>query len=343
MEKGLISIIIPAYNRATILSETLDSILAQTYENWECIIVDDGSYDNTVNVISNYEKLDSRFRFYNRPKERLKGANACRNFGFEKSNGEYINWFDSDDIMKPDFLNLKINALDQNKDLDFCCCLYSTFTSEMAYEDREKNPLKPQITQSQNYLEDYLLHDLAFITDSILWRKSFLVDKKLFDEQMYRAQEWDFHFRMLIYNPSYKYLENVLFYLRRGNKSITKNAQNSVKAQLSVYKFFNNAFKVIKHSKLNNKLVLQRYVFYRQAVNYYNINTLSPRFRDRLHIFFKFGGELISYAKTAKTGFVIITRIIFGIFLVLFFNKGFLFFHYAQFDKRTNKKNKIKG
>ena len=87
MQNRLISIIIPIFNRASLLSETLDSILAQTYSHWECIIVDDGSTDNTQDVIDRYLKLDSRFRCFSRPSNRPKGANACRNFGYEKSKG----------------------------------------------------------------------------------------------------------------------------------------------------------------------------------------------------------------------------------------------------------------
>jgi glycosyltransferase involved in cell wall biosynthesis len=95
----LISIIIPTYNRAQVISKTLESIIAQTFTDWECIIVDDGSTDNTEEVIDNYIKKDSRFRYFKRPQDRIKGPNSCRNFGFELSKGSWINWFDSDDLL----------------------------------------------------------------------------------------------------------------------------------------------------------------------------------------------------------------------------------------------------
>ena len=81
----LISIIIPTYNRSHLLGETLDSVLIQTYRNWECIVVDDGSTDYTPELMEFYIRKDSRFSFYRRPEEKAKGANACRNYGFEKS------------------------------------------------------------------------------------------------------------------------------------------------------------------------------------------------------------------------------------------------------------------
>jgi len=100
-KKPLISIIIPTYNRAHLIGETLDSIIAQTYQNWECIVVDDGSDDDTEEVMKSYIQNDNRIYYYHRPEEHLPGGNGARNFGFEKSTGEYIQWFDSDDLMEP--------------------------------------------------------------------------------------------------------------------------------------------------------------------------------------------------------------------------------------------------
>jgi glycosyltransferase involved in cell wall biosynthesis len=79
----LVSVIIPTYNRAHLIGETLDSVLAQTYTNWECIIVDDGSSDNTDEFVGKYVKKDSRFKYYHRPEEHLPGGNGARNYGFK--------------------------------------------------------------------------------------------------------------------------------------------------------------------------------------------------------------------------------------------------------------------
>ena len=107
----LVSIIIPTYNRANLIGETLNSIKAQTYTNWECIVVDDGSTDQSDRVLEIYCKKDHRFQFYNRPEKRPKGANACRNYGFKKSKGVYILFFDSDDFMLKTKLELQLNYL----------------------------------------------------------------------------------------------------------------------------------------------------------------------------------------------------------------------------------------
>ena len=76
----LVSIIIPTYNREHLIGETLDCVISQTYTNWECIVVDDGSHDNTPEVIKSYFNNDERIKFYNRPDYKNKGASSCRNY-----------------------------------------------------------------------------------------------------------------------------------------------------------------------------------------------------------------------------------------------------------------------
>lgn len=95
----LISIIIPTYNRANLIGETLDSVIAQTYSNWECIVVDDGSTDNTEAIVRSYEKKDIRIKFFKRPFFHKSGGTGSRNYGLNMSKGEYIYWFDDDDLM----------------------------------------------------------------------------------------------------------------------------------------------------------------------------------------------------------------------------------------------------
>ena len=90
----------PTFNRASIIGETINSILEQTYSNWECIIVDDNSEDNTSEILQPYLK-DKRIKLFIKPLGVQKGANASRNYAFNLASGEYIYWFDSDDIIHP--------------------------------------------------------------------------------------------------------------------------------------------------------------------------------------------------------------------------------------------------
>jgi len=106
-----ISVIIPTYNRASTIKEALNSVLNQTYSDWECIIIDDGSTDHTETVIMDYINLDNRFIYIKRPFSRKKGAAACRNIGLEMAIGNYIQFLDSDDVIASNKFEIQINCL----------------------------------------------------------------------------------------------------------------------------------------------------------------------------------------------------------------------------------------
>jgi glycosyltransferase involved in cell wall biosynthesis len=213
--KPLVSIIIPTYNRAHLISETLDSILAQTYTNWECIVVDDGSIDNTKEAIENYTKKDVRFQYHKRPNNLPKGANACRNYGFKISKGEYINWFDDDDIMLKDFLEVKISYFEKGMDFNFC---------SYTHVDENLKILKNvNLIDTDNLYKDYALWNFHIITHSVLFKRDFLKGKKLFSYDIKRGQETELFLR-LFFNykkKAYKIINKPLFLYRqhKGTKT----------------------------------------------------------------------------------------------------------------------------
>ncbi|OWK97107.1 hypothetical protein AP75_13000 [Kaistella haifensis DSM 19056] len=113
----LISVIVPCYNVDPYIAECLESLLAQTYPNFEVIIVDDGSTDATRDCIQPFLK-DKRFKLFNQPNA---GLSAARNTGLEAVQGEYIAFLDSDDMLHPEFLRLHLKALTENDaDISFC-------------------------------------------------------------------------------------------------------------------------------------------------------------------------------------------------------------------------------
>ncbi|MET3020016.1 glycosyltransferase family 2 protein [Flavobacterium hydatis] len=215
----LVSIIIPTYNRANLIGETLNSILVQTYENWECIIVDDGSTDNTDEVVSDYIKKDSRFQYHHRPKHRPKGGNAARNYGFELSKGEYVNWFDSDDIMLEDFILKKI-SLFSSEEVQLVIC-------SGIYVDGKLRKIENIDLNIDSFLfKDYVRWKLKIMTPSILFKKSFLENKALFDLKIFRGQETEFFSRLFYCLPENNYkIINIPLFLYRQHAS-TKSFEN---------------------------------------------------------------------------------------------------------------------
>jgi len=106
--KPLISIIIPCYNQAQYLEGALQSVLNQTYSNWECIIVNDGSPDNTEEIAKAWVSKDMRFRYFYKENG---GVSSARNFGIEKAEGTYIQFLDSDDLLDKRKLELSLHQL----------------------------------------------------------------------------------------------------------------------------------------------------------------------------------------------------------------------------------------
>ncbi|SUP44754.1 glycosyltransferase family 2 protein [Veillonella criceti] len=107
----LVSIITPCYNGARYIGETIDSVLAQTHTNWEMIIVDDGSKDDSAQIIKEYVEKDPRIKFI---QQKNAGSAAARNNGIRNASGQYIALLDADDIWLPDFLKKQIKYMKDN-------------------------------------------------------------------------------------------------------------------------------------------------------------------------------------------------------------------------------------
>lgn len=215
-DQPLVSIIIPTFNRAHLIGETLDSVIAQTYQNWECIVVDDGSTDNTPEVMEEYIKKDSRIQYHHRPPEHKPGGNGARNYGFKLSRGEYIQWFDDDDIMLPNFLEFKINRISDEIQL--------IITS--GYEWDVKTIIKQPVCLKieNNLYTDYSLWNIKILTPSVFFKKSFLRGKELFQENLICGQEMEFFNRLFwnLDNKRFLLFSEYLFLYRQHKESKRK-------------------------------------------------------------------------------------------------------------------------
>lgn len=226
MKTALISIIIPVFNREEIVKTTLDSILKQSYSNWECLIIDDGSNDNTEHTIANYSLKDKRISFYKRPEKLTIGANSCRNYGFTLAKGKYVNWFDSDDIMEPNFLEDKIKSFTPNIDAVIHKNKYANYDLTTFRES------KFIYNNGKSLFCNYAMETIELQTCCFLWRKDFLCDKTLFDDTMMRYQDNEFHIRMLALKPKVVILEKVLATIRGGNNTQISAKKNETKEKL---------------------------------------------------------------------------------------------------------------
>jgi len=243
----LISIIIPVYNRESLIGETLASILKQSYSNWECILVDDGSTDNTSEVCDGFSLKDSRISFYERPPKMLKGANSCRNYGFEKSKGVYIQWFDSDDVMHRDKLKTKMKTA-LKFDADIIASKHSTTGLESIKEFKTEGFL------SETFYIDYILGKKPVITNDVMLRKSIIKDIR-FDVNLHKAQEYDFFSRVFQQKLMYCFIDVSLTLYRLNADSISKKAGKGNAKQIESLIYLS---KKLQNNHQHNALIIQK-------------------------------------------------------------------------------------
>jgi teichuronic acid biosynthesis glycosyltransferase TuaG len=156
----LISIITPAYNASEYIAETIESVLAQTYSDWEMWVVDDHSYDGTADIVENYSENDSRIHLIRMLKN--VGPAEARNIALRKANGRYIAFLDSDDLWHPEKLEKQMNFMRSH-------CYAFVFTSYQRIKGKNGKSLNvikvPESIDYQNYLKNTIIGTLTVVID----------------------------------------------------------------------------------------------------------------------------------------------------------------------------------
>lgn len=189
---GLVSVIIPTYNRADLVRRAIQSALNQTYQNFEIIVVDDGSIDNTEEVVQSFK--DPRI-CYIRHKEN-RGAPFARNYGAKIANGEYISLLDSDDYYLPNKLTVQIDAFKSDSDAGL---VYSNILEERSNTKR-RIKYDPKTFKSGYLFEKVVLKSVHCRLPTWLIRREFFISIGGFDEELPKLQDRDFIVRF-----SYRY------------------------------------------------------------------------------------------------------------------------------------------
>ena len=164
---NLVSIIIPAYNAAPFIEETIQSILSQTYPYWEIIIIDDGSTDNTASIINSLH--NDRVKMV---RQENAGVAVARNHGLRYTYGTMVVFFDADDLMSPDFLEVRVEALQNDPGIGYVGGLIETFPGET----------KTKKAAASDPVNEILFFDSAFATipSNYLFKKDVLVRNRIF-------------------------------------------------------------------------------------------------------------------------------------------------------------------
>ena len=251
----LISVVIPAYNAGQFLDETLESVLSQTYENWECIIVNDGSTDNTESVAKKWCEKDSRFRLTNKENG---GHSSARNWGIKESKAEYIAFLDADDILTPDSLEVRINVLiEQNVDL-------------VATELQHFTDKLPKVSKN-NARQDALYYAKEGLTQLMAFNKvtpsTVLCKKSVMDEVggfTWQKNAEDLHCWLKVLFAGYKIyrIDETLLLYRLVENSISSTDRNCSKEVFEViYRFKDEILSLDIDFQVYINHWLRKYVF----------------------------------------------------------------------------------
>lgn len=263
----LISIIIPTFNRANLICETLDSVLKQTYQNWECIIVDDGSTDNTGNLLEEYVKNDWRFKFLTRPNHKKKGPSGSRNFGLEQACGNYIIFLDSDDLLSKDCLKNRISFALDNPNKELWIFRANTFANRINDFDRLVNLLPTSILNEETfYLSSFYQGNFPFVVMCPLWKKEALLKLGGFDEKLLMLEDPELHLRAFKagFKSKTAYDLPVDCFYRKGSgvdTVIKREKYNSIKPDSNYYFLQKHLNKNVNDSVNRFKMVYNSHVF----------------------------------------------------------------------------------
>lgn len=213
------SIIIPTFNRSKLLKECVDSLLSQTHRDLEIIIVDDGSTDGTQQTVTGIAQKDNRVKYYSRPHL---GAQAARNFGLTKATGDFICFFDSDDMWPPDYIETMVKALNTRPDFG------AAYSRIMRYSDGE---IVGQYGAIANPPSGYITADLFsgkpfILPSSAIFRKDAWADI-FWDEALKNRQDFDVFLRIST-RIKFAYIPDTYAIHRKHNNAISVMAAKDV-------------------------------------------------------------------------------------------------------------------
>ncbi len=239
MHHPLVSVIIPCYNAEQYLAECIDSVLNQTYDNLEIIVVDNNSKDGSLAIAKEYAaKHPQKIKVL---EEKKAGAPYARNTGFMASSGEYIQFLDADDTLAKDKFQQQLNAF--TSDIDVVVSDYGVYNEYLndlknikTFQSIEANPLETAVCS-------------IITTCNPLYKRKIIESNGLYDVALSSSQDWEFHIRLALNGAKFKYLSGEFFHYRKHSESLSSNWVDVYKVAITIIE--RNA-EQIKSSKMYN-------------------------------------------------------------------------------------------
>ena len=262
----IISVIVPCYNQAQYLEETLKSVYSQSYSNWECIIVNDGSIDKTNEIAKKWCDLDSRFNYYSKING---GLSSARNFGLDRAKGRYIQFLDSDDLIKPEKFKEQLRDLNESQ---------ISISNYFAFIDgsNDKAPyryLTPFL--SENCFKKEIISDWEYKKSipchSVIFEKQIIdLNGLRFNEDLPNHEDWVFWVKLFYFSKSIKNNFKELALYRIQNKSMSTDfklmKQGFLEAAKLLSEFFKNENNEVLYDVCKKKY---KQIYYKNRISVY--------------------------------------------------------------------------
>ncbi|XCN73774.1 MAG: glycosyltransferase family A protein [Candidatus Electrothrix aestuarii] len=217
MKNPLVSVVIPVYCRRDLIRETLSSVVRQTYPNWEAIVVDDHSTDDTCAVVESFARQDCRIKLIRKSVDCPRGANSSRNIGIDNSRGKYIIFLDSDDCMSESCIQTRVEIMENDPSIDFAVFQTLLFHDVIGDMDLVWNLLENE----KEDIDRFLLLDVPWFTASPIWKRKVLGGELTWDSAVLSWQDWFFHIKAILSGLKYKKYNIVdVFYRQHTGESI---------------------------------------------------------------------------------------------------------------------------
>lgn len=278
--KNKISIIIPAYNVEQYIKQCIESINSQTYRDFEVIIVNDGSTDNTLNVI---QKCKEKYNWIEIIDINNHGQGYARNMALEKAKGEYIFFFDADDFIDPLTLEKAIQRIEEdNSDL-------VVFDWKYYYQDtREYKYVNKDIFVEKNILEGKecteLLKIKHYFTVNKLYRKSFLLNNNIKYAEGHIYEDNPFWVNISISAKKVSLIHSPLYIVRLNETSSTKSNYGTKEHYTSFIKAVDESFNILKEKNVDREVYYYLYKYFIKKFNLYHRKRV-PREYKKIFMF----------------------------------------------------------
>jgi glycosyltransferase involved in cell wall biosynthesis len=239
--QALVSIVVPAYNYGHLIGQTLESLAAQTYAAWECVVVDDGSTDDTCAVVGRHAAGDPRVRLVRQENRRQA---AARNNGIRHSSGDYFQFLDSDDLLEPRKLERQVEYLERHPSVDLVYSGVRYFSAAGGELTHSRNysvwddgqPWMPEVSGRGRVLLEKLLRNNIMVVNSPLVRRRVVETVGEFAEGLTPVEDWDYWVRAAAagFHFQYEDAEGVRALVRAHELSASLDGRRMMRATLKM-------------------------------------------------------------------------------------------------------------